>query len=330
MALMRPGDRVYLRDDSGRGFSLPYAFPADGMSVHDAFGAGAANRLRQGSALVFRAEDHQGVDAPLFFGPYLRLEPGLYSFKFRGELDGPLRLRFTRNYSTEQLLETIVADFSQPVRLSLHDAADKFEFIGDRTEATHWIILRAIVVEREGDVAGDRAQSEGPAAGAVRSDDGRKLSLPLVWSAAAMRVHDAYGRGAKNRLRAGDSIVFDARTHGAIDEPALFFGPYFHFEPGDYSFRFRGALKGSMTLRFTRNFGAETLLEIEVETFDKPVRLQIEKPSDKVEIMGRRLKSTRIMTLSAIEISAGPRGAAHARGEGVRRSSRVLSRLLRA
>ena len=122
-----------------------------------------------------------------------------------------------------------------------------------------------------------------------------------------MRVHDAFGKGATNRLRAGSAIAFDSKSHGEVEAPALFFGPYFHLEPGDYSFRFRGALKGSLGLRFTRNFGAETLSDVEVESFDNPVRLRIDTPADKVEIIGFRLKSTRAMTISAIEISAGER-----------------------
>ena len=318
--------------------SAPFTIAAEALTVHDAFGAGANNRLRTSSAIVFRAEDHGGVDAPLFCGPYFRLEPGDYRFRFRGELVGPLRVRLTRNLAAECLLESVLTDFSRPVSLRLEHRAEKFEIIGDKTDSTRSMVLREIEVERQ--ELGERRATDGAAdAGkklgrpiALRTDDGRELALPVVWPASAMRVHDAFGKGEANRLRAGDSIAFDAKAHGAVDEQVLFFGPYFHFEPGDYSFRFRGELKGSLGLRFSKNFGAETLLEVEVASFEDPVRVKIESPADKVEIIGRRLMSTRAMTLSAIEISAGEPAARgqpeeEKRNGGKRRRGGIYSRL---
>ena len=322
----------------------PFTIAAEALTVHDAFGARANNRLRTSSAIVFRVEDHGGVDAPLFYGPYFRLEPGDYRFRFHGELVGPLRVRLTRNLAAECLLESVLTDFSRPVSLRLEHPAEKFEIIGDKTDSTRSMILRGIEVERQ--ELGERRATDGAAdAGkklgrpiALRTDDGRELALPVVWPASAMRVHDAFGKGEANRLRAGDSIAFDAKAHGAVEEQVLFFGPYFHFEPGDYSFRFRGELKGSLGLRFSKNFGAETLLEVEVASFEDPVRVKIESPADKVEIIGRRRKSTRAMSLSAIEIAAapaeaqrdGPGGQTAAEKSGTSRAGRMVARLFRS
>jgi glycosyltransferase involved in cell wall biosynthesis len=325
---------VYAHDDQGRPIGLPFTIAATAMAVDDAFGAGAANRLRANSTIAFKAEDHGDVDAALFYGPYLRLEPGDYRFRFQGELDGALRLRLTRDYATECLLETVLIDFQQPVRLRLEQPAENFEIIGNRTDSTRSMVLRKIEVERQ--ELGEHRASDGMAdAGggpghpiAMRTDDGRELALPLVWLASAMRVHDAFGEGEANRLRAGDSIAFDAKAHGAVEEQVVFFGPYFHLEPGDYSFRFRGALKGSMGLRFSKNFGEETLFEVEVDSFDDPVRVKIESPADKVEIIGRRLPATRAMTLSAIEIAAVELATKGDQNEGAeRRRGRILARL---
>ncbi len=326
----RVQEPIYAYGDDGTPLSIPFTIAANAMRVHDAFGAGAANRSRTNSTIVFRAEDHNGVDASLFFGPYLRLEPGDYSFQFRGELDGPLRVRFTRNFAAECLLETVLTSFAEPVRLKLEHTAEKLEIIGDRTDSTRSMILRSIAVEREEASSAERTAAAPPAPDAgedsrrdarpvtIRSDEGRELSLPVVWPSTAMRVHEAFGKGEANRLRAGSSVAFDAKSHGGIEEQVLFFGPYFHLEPGHYSFRFRGALEGALELRFTKNFGAETLHEVEVASFEAPVRVTVETPADKVEIIGRRLNSTQAMTLSAIEIAVAPPAADREDGEGAK------------
>jgi glycosyltransferase involved in cell wall biosynthesis len=145
----RKSEPVYAYDDSGNPLSVPFTIAADTMRVHDAFGFDAANRLRMNSTITFTAEDHAGIEAPLFFGPYLRLEPGNYNFQFRGELDGQLKVRLTRNFTAECLLETVLASFAQPIRLKLEHAAEKFEIIADRTNFTRSMVLRSIEVKRE-------------------------------------------------------------------------------------------------------------------------------------------------------------------------------------
>ena len=121
-----------------------------------------------------------------------------------------------------------------------------------------------------------------------------------------MRVHDAYGSGAQNRLRENSTISFAGNTHADVAESRLFFGPYLHLEPGDYSFRFRGTLDGSLRLRFTKAFGAECLREVVVTDFDVPVQVSVEAPAEKFEIIGERLKNMKAMTLSSIELAVEP------------------------
>ena len=338
-------------------------FSSSDFDVPKAWVTGRQRSPRHAGAIRFeRALDGEIEQEVLFFGPYVWLPAGRYSFAFDGEVEGALAISFAVDESMTKIAKVSLRSFDRPVVFDLPRSVNKFEIIGSRTRSLERLSLRHVLVDYRPfplspgeeepeeqdepepilakasiDVDGEREEEGGPvpeeevvaptSTAAVRSDEGRDLSLPLVWPAAAMRVHDAYGRGARNRLRAGDSIVFDAKALGAIDEQALFFGPYFHFEPGEYAFRFRGALKGSMLLRFTSNFASETFLEVEVKTFDEPVRLRIDKPSDKVEIIGRRLKSTRGMTLSAIEIAAVE---APERGNGQRRQGGILARLFGA
>ena len=88
-------------------------------------------------------------------------------------------------------------------------------------------------------------------------------------------------------------------------ESRLFFGPYLRLEPGDYSFRFRGALDGSLRLRFTKAFGAECLREVILTDFEAPVHVSVEA-ADKFEIVGVRLKNTKALTVSSIELAVDP------------------------
>ena len=137
----------------------------------------------------------------------------------------------------------------------------------------------------------------------IRHESGRAMRLPCVIAAQEMRVHDAFGPGARNRLRLAKNIAFDAAAHGEINELRLFFGPYLRLEPGDYSFFFHGELQGRLKLRLTQKFASETLLETVLSTFDQPVHLRLEAPAEKFEIIGDRTKDTRSMTLHAIEVT---------------------------
>ncbi len=324
---------VYGRDDDGKPVSFPYTIPADGMRVHDAYSAGARSALRSDSTIVFRMEDHgQVVENNLFFGPYLGLEPGDYTIRIIGDLDGRLRLRLTQKFASECLLETIVKGFEDPIRLKLTSPAEKFEIIGDRVGDTRSMTLRAIEIVRERSeqaeeveeveqmlqspspepdrlgepvpTAEDRPPKRG--GGFIWDDEGRELPLPLTVPAAELLVRDAFGAGSANSLRAGAKIEFNASTQGAVEEAVLFSGATLRLAPGEYSFRLRGALKGSLRLRFMKGPRRERLQDAVVKTFDAPVRVLVEEPLDSFEIVGLRMKNTRSMSLASIEVSASP------------------------
>ena len=328
------------RDAHGNALSLPFALPADQLSVHDAYGAGSQNRLRVGATISFDSESHADVaESRLFYGPYLHLEPGDYSFRFRGALDGSLKLRFTKAFGAECLREVVVTDFEAPVRVPVEAAAEQFEIIGERLKNTKVITLASIELSVQPPTTGPKppsdtnqppvtaatdpeadapAESAGPAAAPdepappaegsvyVRDNDGNGLSLPFVLEADRMRVHDAYGAGSQNRLRVGSTISFEAMRDADVVETVLFFGPYLRLEPGDYSFRFRGTLEGGLSLRFTKRFAAECLREVVVTDFEAPVRVPVEAAAEQFEIIGERLKNTKAMTLASIELSVQP------------------------
>jgi hypothetical protein len=135
----------------------------------------------------------------------------------------------------------------------------------------------------------------------VRDDDGYALALPCVLSARKMYVKKVYDAGPED-----STIRFDRNAHGDVAEPVLFFGPYLHLEPGDYSFRLNGALEGSLGLRFNKWSGAECLKDVVVTSFDAPVRVTVEAAAEKVEVVGIRLDDTLAMTLSSIELDRVP------------------------
>jgi hypothetical protein len=147
----------------------------------------------------------------------------------------------------------------------------------------------------------------------IRSDDGSKLSLPCTIDADKMRVHNAYGTGAQNRLRAGRAIAFDARVHADVEEEVLFFGPYLRLEPGDYSIRLEGELAGPLRLRLAQQFGLESLFEGELQSFAEPIRLRLEASAEKFEIIGTRTQGTRSMTLRSIVLETAKGGTAKRR-----------------
>jgi hypothetical protein len=324
-----PGGLAYSRDDDGNPLSFPYTIPARGMRVHDAYNAGGRNILRSDAAIAFRIEDHGQVDEHnLFFGPYLSLQPGEYTIRMNGDVDGRVRLRLTRSFASECLLETIVESFENPISLKLTSPAEKFEIIGDRVHDTRSMTLRAIEIVRETmdkesasaaevqpdlDTPFDDRQPpasketfDWPHSGAVvRADETPDFSAPLILPASVLHVRDAYGVGSSNALRAGSLIEFDGNRHRNVLEPVLFSSAPLRLAPGEYDVRFRGALRGSIKLRFAKGSGG-TLRDAVVKTFDFPTRVVVDQPLDALEIIGLRTKSTRTMTLASIEITGAP------------------------
>ena len=298
---------VYVVDDDGAPLMAPIVVPANTMRVRDA-------RLRENSSIVFDREAHDDVDEPvLFFGPYLHLAPGRYTFRFNGELEGSLRLRLTADFAAKTLRNIVVKGFGEPLQVTIAEPLDKVEIIGEMTTDTKAMRLLSIAMEVT-PLPADEAQSlpagetsdgapeivlESAKSSSIFDDDGKPLASPLVLPANTMRVHNA-------RLRAESTIVFDRRVHADFPEPILFFGPYLRLEPGHYSFLFDGELDGSLRVRCTHDFASKTLRDVVVKGFDAPLQVTVEQPADKVEIIGEFTRGTRALTLRSIEIAMAP------------------------
>jgi glycosyltransferase involved in cell wall biosynthesis len=294
---------------------------ASELVVHDAYGApGRRRSLYYGSAIHYDQDRDSAVQQDdLFFGPYVTLPGGHYDFSFDGEIDGELRLAFTASSGELKIAEVALTSFQKPIPIDLPEAVERFEILGKRTPTLRRLTLRAAFAEiREHTpkagvtpamdkpptlAAPPGAPSPGQEAVYALDDDGRALTLPFVLPASMMRVHDAFGEGDKNRLRAGPTIAFDAAAHGEVDQPALFFGPYLHLEVGNYSFWIDGDLAGRVRLRLTQRFAQETLLETVVSSFAEPIGLRLDKAVEKFEIIAERLLDTRALTLRSVEIS---------------------------
>jgi FkbM family methyltransferase len=107
----------------------------EGLRYLDCFYEGSRNRLIHGCQLVCTAQELAAVDeSVIFFGPYINLAPGQYSFSFQGTLEGALRLKFTKNFG-EVLGETTIQSFADPVQLELDATAEKFEIVACQTES---------------------------------------------------------------------------------------------------------------------------------------------------------------------------------------------------
>ena len=166
------------RDDDGNPLSFPYAIPADGMRVHDAYNVGWRNVLRSDAAIAFRIQDHGQVgENTLFFGPYLSLPPGEYTIRMNGDVEGRVRLRLTRSFASECLLETTVESFKGPIRLRLTNPAEKFEIIGDRVDDTRSMTLRAIEIVRRRQTRNPQARGRSNRIWTRRSTGGIRLPL---------------------------------------------------------------------------------------------------------------------------------------------------------
>ena len=106
--------------------------------------------LRASDALHFDAETHTEPDgAFLFFGPYIPLNPGVYLFAFRGELDGTLLVDFAHD-GGPVLKEVGITGFDQPVCVVVTKPLGNFEVRGRKTAETRTMRLSAIDVERIG------------------------------------------------------------------------------------------------------------------------------------------------------------------------------------
>ena len=314
-------DGTPANEDKSRARDAVFMVTASDLSVPPEFtAADRARSLYYASAIRYdRERDGRVQQDILFFGPYVPLPAGRYLFSFDGEIDGELHLAFTGNTGETKITETMAASFARPIPVDLPKGVAQFEIVGTRTQSLKRLVLRGVFAELRGvqpqsesgqeysgavNKESARAAAAIPALQALRradgpvyavDDDGRALVTPYDFSAERMRVHDIASR-------VDGTIVFDGKAAEGAD-PVLFFGPYLRLEPGLYSFRFRGALSGSLKLRLTSNFSSRILRELVITGFQAPVELILREPADKVEIIGERTRHTRAMRLQSIEIA---------------------------
>ena len=325
-----PGRRTgRAQADERRATSAVLTLSAADLKVHDAYGGGRERTIRHGAAICFEREKDGGIyEDVLFFGPYVWLPAGTYAFALEGEISGALDLAMTAEAGQRKLARVAVSSFDEPIVIDLPEALNGFEIVGHRTPSLERLVLRGAVVDYRAHSLGSAQKpashaapgplamkpaaptnelgpsGEPPAPSPVygRDDDGKPVSFPHTIPADGMRVHGAYGAGARSTLRFDSTIAFRLKDHGRVGENNLFFGPYLGLEPGDYTIRINGDLDGRLRLRLTQKFASECILETIVTSFEDPIRLKLTSPVEKFEIIGDRVGDTRSMTLRAIEI----------------------------
>src|SRR5215469_16089252 len=115
------------------------------LACSDAYPADGENALRQNGLIRFDARLHgDAAKRVIFYGPYIRVEPGVYLFTPKGELDGNLLLRFTHSIGT--LIKEVTIDSFRPIVLTLTRGLDKFEVVGLRTPELKSMKLQSIAV----------------------------------------------------------------------------------------------------------------------------------------------------------------------------------------
>ena len=209
-----------------------------------------------------------------------------------------------------------VEELVDSVNIEKFEAADAVSAVQE-VPAVQWIpaVLEgrariAAAVPKAGRFAGTRPRGRGSYGEAGRlfhlGHDRESAFAAVDRPGYGVDRRDAFGVGSTNSLRAGAKIEFDASSQGAVHEPVLFSGATLRLAPGEYSFQLRGALKGSLKLRFINGPRGERLQDAVVKTFDAPVRVLVEEPLESFEIVGLRTKNTLAMSLTSIEVSASP------------------------
>jgi len=106
------------------------------------------NMLRRGDAIIFNAAEHGAVTTDvIFYGPYSTLAPGVYLFKFNGQLDGELKVDFAYQEGAEVLKVLTIDNLLDPVCLAVTKTLTKFEVRGFKTPSLNSVKLDSISVE---------------------------------------------------------------------------------------------------------------------------------------------------------------------------------------
>lgn len=185
-----------------------------------------------------------------------------------------------------------------------------------------WTDYGAAVVGRLAEEAG-QASENARAAKALRQADGRADERPgatppaasrsaeLFLAAADLDVAAAYVAGREHPARRNGVMTFDRETDGEVGERVLFFGPYVWLPAGAYAFTFEGKIDGALELSFTADEGRRRLADLSLESFARPVLIEIDEPVDKFEIVGSRTPALERLVLSGVraEYRAAPERA---------------------
>jgi hypothetical protein len=86
----------------------------------------------------------------IFYGPYSTLAPGVYLFKFNGQLDGELKVDFVLQEGAVVLKKLTIDNFLDPVCLAVTETLAGFEVRGFKTPSLNTLKLDSISVETIG------------------------------------------------------------------------------------------------------------------------------------------------------------------------------------
>jgi glycosyltransferase involved in cell wall biosynthesis len=285
-----------------------FIIPASDLTVSPKYVENLTTPVRVNSTIRYSKAIHGQVESDLlFFGPRIALRPGLYDLRFDGTLDGELELHVAAD--GEVLLATgSLKTFKEPFSFVAPAAVRSFEVVGLRSESLNFMTLRSILLERRRGSEFNCADSEeSPTETIVLSRQGNPLGRHFVLATEDMEVNQDYGSGLDNALRSKTLIHFDSHLQGKVSSPGLFHGPYLVLPPGCYKITLRGALKGTLKVKFAAQSGNQELLNLTLDRFGDPITVNLYERVKRFEIIGSRTPDTRAMSLSGIEfLRVGP------------------------
>ena len=126
----------------------------------------------------------------------------------------------------------------------------------------------------------------------------------------SLKYHDDYLRRGKLPIFYQDVIRYRRDdfnwTFRKIKQPHLFYGPYISLQSGRYLFSIDGELKGSITIKFLRDFGT-TITMTTVTKFSETIALDLSEPIENFEIVGEKTEQTEALEIRSIFVEYIPR-----------------------
>ncbi len=125
-------------------------FGPDHFSYLDPYAGDGEHAIRCNGVIEYDVGRHGEIDEPvLFFGPYICLDPGVYLFRFNGNLQGQLRVRFAHRCGVP-IKEVTLENFREPLCLVLRQEVTDFEVVAGKTPALRSLQIETIIVDRIG------------------------------------------------------------------------------------------------------------------------------------------------------------------------------------